>query len=863
MRAETLDSLPTLGWWERVAALFRGQDAGAQPIEAHPADLKDLDSLGKHLKYHQYDPDRELFVNTDAIGFALEVAPQTGADEAMEARMKTLFSVLPPATCFQWTMFADAVDTERLDAYTDLRRIAMDRDASNDVFMTMAEQRADYFKGKKGKPLFPTTNYSIKHLRLCLSISRTPKRVDTEAMDAMLALKKSVVTTLATANLPAAVMDAQRFLRFVKPMTDPRLLFESGSGAETDYDEGKSLGAQVGAIGMPVAIDSDGGGLTWGFASDLPATRIRARTYCVSDYPKSKALWEMGNLIGAYLDDNLQYPGPFVITLGGRTLEAASVNEVSNYKNVRAEQAMGSKFARVQPDIKKIASDNQFIADHVATGGRQVDLYHVVTVFTQGQRSEGVDQTVKNIWQGEQFGLDAARGIQFPLFVSCLPMTLTNDACDGLRAAKVLTRKTDQNAVSLAPVIGEWTGTQGEPVLWYLGKRGNPVFVDIFDNDQGNYNVLLSGTSGSGKTVKLNDLIVGYASMGALVRVVDSKRGFQNLAKTCGGTYMRFQADRMPNINPFTNLKTLHDLPLEDEMNSVKPLMLRMASPSATLPALHASFMERGVSVAWKKYGNEACPHAVADALREIKNEKGEPERVAHELAEMLFPYTRDGQYGRVVNGKATLEFDNQFVVLELEDLMNHPDFKRVVMYSVTARSLQEMHSLPRSLRKIFAIDEGWQHLSVNDKDEDAAKFLEYNARLARSYEGSQMISTQGIDDCLNSVAGRAIFDNSDWKFLGRQSKETITSLSQKGELPFPPAVEKMLLALTKTDWYSEWLIRSPIGSSVVRFVADPWFLTMCHSKGPVFEQVQQLIAAGMPTEDAITHVTELRMQHA
>jgi conjugal transfer ATP-binding protein TraC len=863
MRAETVEPSATGGMWEHIAALFRGHDAGAQPIEAHPADLRGLDSLGKHLKYHQYDPDRQIFVNTDSIGFALEVAPQTGADEAMEARMKTLFSVLPPFTCFQWTMFADAVDTQRLDAYTDLRRMAKDRGESNKVFMTMAEQRAEYFKSKKGKPLFPTTNYSIKNLRLCLSITRNPKRVDQAAMDQMLALKKNVITTLATANLPAVVMDAQRFLQFVKPMTDPRLLFDVSGATETAYDEGKSLGAQVGSIGMPVAIDSDGGGLTWGFASDTDGSLIRARSYCVSEYPKSKALWEMGNLIGAYLDDNLQYPGPFLITEGGRTLEAATVNEVSNYKNVRSEQAMGSKFARVQPDIKKVASDNQFLADHVASGGRQVDLYHVVTVFTQQARGEGIDQTVKNIWQGEQFGIDTARGIQFPLFVSCLPLTLTNDACDGLRDAKVLTRKTDQNAVSLAPVIGEWTGTHGEPVLWYLGKRGNPVFVDIFDNDQGNYNVLLSGTSGSGKTVTLNDLIVGYASMGALVRVVDSKRGFQNLAKTCGGTYMRFQAEKMPNINPFTNLKTAHDLPLEDEMNSVKPLLLRMAAPSATLPPLHASFMERGISAAWKKYGNEACPHAVADALREIKNEKGEPERIAHELAEMLFPLTRYGQYGRVVNGKATLEFDNQFVVLELEDLMNHPDFKRVVMYSVTARSLQEMHSLPRSLRKIFAIDEGWQHLSVNDQDEDAAKFLEYTARLARSYEGSQMISTQGIDDCLNSAAGKAIFHNSDWKFLGRQSKETIATLSQKGELPFPPAVEKMLLALTKTDWYSEWLIRSPIGSSVVRFVADPWFLTMCHSKGPVFEQVQQLIEAGMRTEDAITRVTELRMRHA
>lgn len=863
MRAETLTSDPATGLWGTIASLFRGKEQAAQPIEGHPADLKGLDSLGKYLKYHQYDPDRQLFLNRDSIGFVLRVVPQTGADEAMEARVKTLFSVLPPATCFQWTMFGGAVDRERLEAYTELRRMALDRGASNEVFMTMAEKRAAYFKASKGRALFPAGNYSIKNFRLCLSITRTPKRIDNEALDEMAEIKRSVLTTLSTANLPAVAMGAQEFLNFVKPMADPRLLFDGDSNDEAEYDEGKSLGAQVGSIGMPIEIDADGGGLTWGFATAGPNNRIRARTYCVSEYPKTKALWEMGNVIGAYLDDNLQYPGPFVITLGGRTLEAATVNEVSNYKNVRSEQAMGSKLSKVQPDIKKIASDNQFMADHVASGGRQVDLYQIVTVFTQQQRSGGLDQTVKNIWQSEQFGLDAARGIQFPLYVSCLPMTLTHDACDGLRDAKVLTRKTDQNAVSLAPVIGEWTGTNGDPVLWYLGKRGTPVFVDVFDNDQGNYNVFISGTSGAGKTVTLNDFIIGYASMGAIVRIIDSKRGFQNLINACRGTYMRFDRANMPNINPFTNIGKDDAHSLESEMNILKPLLLRMASPNASLPPLHAAFMERAIFSAWKKFGNEASPHVVAAELRAIRNEKDEAERIAHELAEMLFPFTRDGQYGRIVNGTATLEFSDQVVGIELEDLMNQPDLKRVVLFSMTARSLQEMHTMPRNVRKIFAVDEGWQQMSVSNQDDDAAKFFEYNSRLARSYEGSFVVSSQGIDDCLQSVAGRALFNNSDWKFFGRQNKEAIAALSQKGELPFPPSVERLLLELTKTDYYSEWLIRSPLGNSVVRFVADPWFLTMCHSKGHVFEQVQHLIAAGMKTHDAITRVTELRMQHA
>jgi conjugal transfer ATP-binding protein TraC len=862
MKAAALPSHGGEGLLAHLRAMLVGDKPKAKPLADHPAGLKDLDTIGKYLKYHAYDPETGLFINTDSIGFVLEVQPQTGADDAMEARLSTIFSVLPPDTCFQWTMFADVMDAQRAEEYVDLRRMSVDSGKSGQFFLSMAEKRAEFFQQSKGKPLFPGTNYSIKNMRLALSITRNPHRVDAAATEEMVRIKKALLTTLTTSNLACTAMDAESFIDFLKPMTDPRLMFAYAQRRVTKYDEGKSIGAQVGTTGVPLTVDADGRGLTWGFEDDASQAQIHATTFCVDHYPSRIELWQMGDVIGDFLDDNLQYPGPFVITMGGRTLDDSGVTEQNNYKTVRSEQARGSKLALVQGDIAKVAADTKFMADFLSAGGSQVDLYHLVTVFTEESARVGLDQTVNNIWKKAGMETSAPQGIQLPLYIACMPMTLTNDACDGLRDAKVMTKKTDQNAISMSPVLAEWPGTSGPPVLWYHGRRGTPTMVDLYRNPEGNYNLYVSGTAGAGKTVILNDLLVNYASVGASIRIVDSKRGFENLIKMCGGTYLRFDRDNMPCINPFTFIRQDSANSLEDEMAILKPLVARMASPNASLSALQSAFLERAITSAYAKAGPEAEPDLVAQELRLIKDERNQPERIAYELAEQLFPFTREGQYGRIVNGKATLNFHDQVVGIELEDLMNQPDLKRVVLFSVTARSLQEMYTLPRDLKKIFAIDEGWQHMDVNDTDTDSARFLEYGFRLARSYEGVFVIATQGIDDALKTKAGQAVFACSDWKFIGRQSSEALDALVQEGRMPYSAGVVKLIKSLSKNDRYSEWLIKSPSGSSVVRFIADPWFLTMSHSRGPVFQHVQSLIQGGMSTAEAITRVTDLRVHH-
>ena len=84
----------------RVTDLLPGPRAGRAPA------LDDSASLSQWLPYRAYLEDRQIFVNRDALGFCLEVRPQSGADEDMARVLTALYAASPAGTGIQFHLLA-------------------------------------------------------------------------------------------------------------------------------------------------------------------------------------------------------------------------------------------------------------------------------------------------------------------------------------------------------------------------------------------------------------------------------------------------------------------------------------------------------------------------------------------------------------------------------------------------------------------------------------------------------------------------------------------------------------------------------------------------------------------------------------
>ena len=87
-----------------------------------------------------------------------------------------------------------------------------------------------------------------------------------------------------------------------------------------------------------------------------------------------------------------------------------------------------------------------------------------------------------------------------------------------------------KSAVNLAPWHGEWRGQSHDPdnppALFLIGRRGQPACWSPFANEAGNYNVAVTGKSGSGKSVLMQELVTGLIGAGGEAVVIDDGRSF-------------------------------------------------------------------------------------------------------------------------------------------------------------------------------------------------------------------------------------------------------------------------------------------------------------------------------------------------
>jgi conjugal transfer ATP-binding protein TraC len=826
-------------------------------------EISRMPRLSGILPYLAWQDDTRLFAldqggfgerQEHAIGFCIETLPQTGANDEMEKVLASLFVSCPPGTGIQVSLYGSPHILPMLKNQANLLPVsAIDSDDEgiqrrhSNIFRLLARRRIDHYLKGTGESIFGHQTYLLRDFRSVISVTLPLDPELPADVDEALRIRESIHATLKSAHLPGHDWGPEELLNFVGDFFDHSRLFSGGSVAPIDWNADQPLRKQI--SNLEIASRVGDGDIRFRKAGGAESV---LQLFSVRQYPRYFRLSGMNYLIGDPYQLALAMPCPFIITMGAVALDYESARTRAQMKAARATQSAGSYLAHFQPDLQERKRDWDMVLKAFDSGRTVVGMYHQVCLVSRVEDASRCEHSVRAVWRARGFDLTKDFYLQHQALTATMPMTLTPALQNDLRQFGRINTKTADNAVMTSPLIAEWKGTQ-TPVMTLFGRRGQIIGFDLFDNTGGNFNFAVAALSGSGKSVFVNEMTYRYLGAGAKVWIIDVGRSYKNLCELLDGEFIEFSDERQNTIclNPFSMI-----IDINADMEMVLPLLAQMASPREPLDNYGYTALGSAIKRVWDAKGRSATITDIYELLQTGRlSSEGEYERDLSRLATALEPYTRHGVYASYFEGDANIQFDKDFVVLELEELKSKKDLQSVVMQLIMYRITQEMYR-DRSRRKLVIIDESWDLMGSGS----SGSFIEAGYRRARKYGGAFGTITQSVDDYYKNEATKAAINNADWLFLLRQKAENIERLGKEGKLSLDEWLKRQLGSVsTEHGNFSEIYIHSPMGSGLGRLLLDPFSMLVYSTRAEDYEAIKRLREQGLSVADAIEQLVTQR----
>ena len=850
-----------LGLLNRVGAALTGEGSLFDGVRRETS----LDRLSEMLPYRLWDEEKGLYLNASSRGWILEIVPFLGADETVVSVLAEMFSDgIPDNAYLQILNWASPRIGPVLDSW------ATARGGEAGVFKTLALHRVDHLRRGAFRSLSAHAPFLARQFRVFVALG-VEGDASPEVRDQLEGLRSNVAQALKSLGVASRPVSPSGLIRFLDDVLNPQFAVTRASAG---YDPAELLDRQIVRPDTSLRVEADrllfetiapadrspfeAPGTTQ--LEDYRTGRFDVRAFSARKFPERFDQGGMSLAIGHPLNDQLRLPCPVLSCLAIAFGAKESSNDLAAAKFGRAEQQAATNMVRFLPELKDKADDWKWVRERVRDGARLVRAGSFLIMVAPEGEAEAAERAVRSLYRGMGWELAKDRFVATQTLGACLPLTLADGLGTDLQKLRRLRFMITDTCVQIAPLQGEYLG-MSTPDLMLLGRRGQPFFWSPFGNQgAGNHNVAIIGSSGSGKSVLMQELVTGLRGAGTNVTVIDDGESFKHMCEALGGRHVKFTLEADVCLNPFSLLderKAKEDGDYATEsLTLVRAMIEQMAKGEERATAEERGLIDGAVAEVWKAKGILAGIDAVAAALKEQGAE-------GVKLANALRPYTTAGLYGPFFNGEASLVIDNPLAVFEMKDLEAKPELRAVVMLALMFLINQRMMA-DRREKMALVIDEAWALLGRGAAGEFIAGF----ARRCRKYGGAIITGTQGIDDYYRTEGAKAAFENSDWCIVLKLKPEAIAQVLKSERLSIDEHTADIIRSLSvSAGEYSEMLIMGPHGRHVGRLVLDPFSATLFSSDARTFAEIEALEAQGLTVAQAVERVAfrhrEKEVRHA
>ena len=358
--------------------------------------------------------------------------------------------------------------------------------------------------------------------------------------------------------------------------------------------------------------------------------------------------------------------------------------------------------------------------------------------------------------------------------------------------------------------------TSNDGILYGINTHNNSLV--LFDRFQlENYNAVVFGKSGGGKSYAIKVEILRNLIFKTQVLIIDPEDEYKYLAETVGGTNVKISITSDQHINPL-------DLPIPNpdespadifkshilDLTGLLKLMLGDLTPEESSildEALIQTYAIKDITPD-SNFAN-AMPPVLSDLQSILEGLTG-----AESMATRLKKYTQ-GTFAGFLNMPTNVSLDNNPVVFSIRDM--EEELRPIAMYSILNHIWTSVRREQK--KRLLVVDEAWWLM----KYEIGAAFLSNISKRARKYYLGLTTISQDIADMLSTDRGKSIVTNSSMQILMKQSPAAIEIVQKTFNLT---DAEKYYLLEARVGFGLFFVGQDHIGIRVVASYAEDQIIT-------------------------------------
>ena len=358
---------------------------------------------------------------------------------------------------------------------------------------------------------------------------------------------------------------------------------------------------------------------------------------------------------------------------------------------------------------------------------------------------------------------------------------------------------------AMYPFIFDSIKDPGLSVLLGVDFSGGVILFNQFlyqirkENNRNNANMIILGTSGSGKSTAAKLLLRSHIRNGCQIVAIDPENELEEMTRTFGGDTIDIgKGGEFGLINPLEVIIDADDEEISQglgytvltrTLQSLKAFM-RYYDPSIEEDVLN--MFSEIVQDTYKRFGidfntdfsnfTSADYPTFSDVYATVKGkllsltEQTREKDIIQRLELKIRPLVKELKF--YFDGKTTITANSDFLVFNIKEFMNSDTNIRNALFFNILKYAWGL-CLDVNVNTILMVDEA--HVLLSNNNEQGADFLAQVQRRARKYNTGTIIITQQPSDFSPAAVitqGKAIFDNASYYLVMGLRKQAVEDLS-------------------------------------------------------------------------------------